>query len=102
MSIDTGHDALGHFTPGHQHVFTPGHQSEGGRPPGSPNKPYDPSKALFFERHIDSAIADRFCALVLGMMDDLGGQDNLGVGQLQLIRRCAMLSTKCEIEVAPL
>jgi len=33
----------------------------------------------------------------LGMMDDLGGQDNLAVGQLQLIRRCAMLSTKCEI-----
>jgi hypothetical protein len=28
---------------------------------------------------------------------DLGGFDNLGVGQLQLIRRCAMLCTQCEI-----
>jgi hypothetical protein len=95
-----GHDAKGRFLPGQQHgvTFTPGHQDMGGgRPPGSPNKPYDSRKELFFERHIESAIADKFCALVVGMMDDLGGQDNLMVGQLQLIRRCAMLSTRCEI-----
>jgi hypothetical protein len=69
----------------------------GGRPPGSPNKPYDSSKELFFERHIETAIADKFCDLVAGMVGDLGGWDNLAVGQLQLIRRCAMISTKCEI-----
>jgi hypothetical protein len=99
MTLNDGHDAQGRFIIGNtpSHPFAPGHEPLGGRPPGSPNKPYNDSKALFFERHIDSAIADRFCGLVLGMVDDLGGQDNLLVGQLQLIRRCAMISTQCEM-----
>src|SRR6516162_5656050 len=99
MTLYDGHDQQGRFLPGHKapHPFTPGHEPMGGRPPGSPNKPYDSSKELFFERHIETAIADKFCDLVAGMVGDLGGWDNLAVGQLQLIRRCAMISTKCEI-----
>jgi hypothetical protein len=99
MTLYDGHDKQGRFTPGQQHgiPFTHGHKFATGRPPGSPNKPYDTGKELFFERHIDSAVADRFCGLVAGIVGDLGGQDNLSHGQLQLIRRCSMISTQCEI-----
>jgi hypothetical protein len=99
MTLYDGHDQQGRFTPGQQHglPFQPGHDPMGGRPPGSPNKPFDDRKTLFLERHIETVIANKFCGLVAGLADDLGGFDNLGVGQLQLVRRCAMLGTKCEI-----
>jgi hypothetical protein len=99
MTLNAGQDQQGRFLPGHQHgvPFAPGHQSEGGRPPGSPNKPFDDRKTLFFEKHIETVIANKFCGLVEGLVGDLGGWDNLGVGQLQLVRRCAMIGTKCEI-----
>jgi hypothetical protein len=101
MTLQTGRDAQGRFTPGQQNgiPFTPGHElADGsGRPPGSPNKPYNPHKELFFERHIETVIANKFRDLVDGLVGDLGGWDELGVGQLQLVRRCAMLCTQCEI-----
>jgi hypothetical protein len=104
MTLHNDHDQRGRFTPGHQpygRPFTSSNTFATGRPPGSPNKPYDTGKELFFERHIDSAVADRFCGLVVGIVADLGGEDNLSNGELQLIRRCAMISTQCEImEVA--
>jgi hypothetical protein len=98
-SLRAGQDKHGKFMPGNSigRQFTPDHKFATGRPPGSPNKPYDAGRELFFERHIESAIADRFCSLVAGIVGDLGGQDNLSNGQLQLIRRSAMLSTHCEL-----
>jgi hypothetical protein len=94
-----GQDQTGKFAPGNGigPRFTPGHKFATGRPPGAPNKPYDAGRELFFERHIESAIADRFCSLVAGIVGDLGGQDNLSNAQLQLIRRSAMISTHCEM-----
>jgi hypothetical protein len=41
-------------------------------------------------------VANRFRSLVVSIVSDLGGQDNLSTAQLQLARRCAMISTHCE------
>ena len=63
----------------------------GGRPLGSRNKPYN---GLILEAR--SAASRRFRDLFASIVGDLGGQGALSMGELQLARRCAMLSLECE------
>jgi hypothetical protein len=47
-----------------------------------------------------SMTARRFKDLVYDIAGDLGGKDNLSTGEMQLIRRAAMLSAECERQEA--
>jgi hypothetical protein len=73
--------------------FQPGNKLGKGRPPGSRNK--DRSKP-FSELDPQSPMASRFRALLVGIVNDLGGEEMISTGQLQLAKRCAWLSTQCE------
>jgi hypothetical protein len=97
MTDNNGQDHLGRFTPGNK--------LSKGRPPGSPNKPIDPGVRIFrmeakqrlFEEESPSTTAQRFRILLAGIISDLGGEEALSIGQMQLARRCAWISTQCEI-----
>jgi hypothetical protein len=77
--------------------FTKGNKLGPGRRLGSRNRPYDTGTKLLLEGKNQSAAARRFCSLLLGIVSDLGGQDALSTGELQLARRCAQISVQCEI-----
>jgi hypothetical protein len=74
------------FVKGHK-AFSPG------RPKGAKNKPYT---ASFLEKDPGAEPTKRFLALMQRMAADLGGAENLAAGELQLIRRAAMISVQCE------
>jgi hypothetical protein len=76
--------------------FTNGNKHGRGRIVGSRNKPYDTGRRLFLEE-VQSVVATRFRSLVVSIVSDLGGQDALSAGELQLVRRCAMISVQCEV-----
>jgi hypothetical protein len=92
-----GRNQQGHFAPGNK--FGPG------RPPGAPNKPVDPGvrllrmegKQQLFEDESPSPTARRFRALLGGIISDLGGEEAISTGEMQLARRCAWISVQCEI-----
>ena len=80
MTVRNGQDARGRFARGHKLAK--------GRPLGSRNTSYTPPQALTIRRFRD---------LVGGIVRDLGGSDELSTGEMQLARRCAYISTMCEI-----
>jgi hypothetical protein len=45
---------------------------------------------------LKSPVGRRFYHLTVGIVNDLGGQEALSTGQLQLARRCAQISVECE------
>ena len=65
----------------------------GGRTPGAKNKPV---VAPWLDGDQRLAPAQRFRVLIARMATDLGGVENLSQGELQLIRRAAMISVQCE------
>jgi hypothetical protein len=81
-----GHDQRGRFTKGNKQGL--------GRPVGARNKPRDPEARL---RKAGPATVLRFHDLLGGIVNDLGGEGALSTGQQQLARRCAFISTQCEI-----
>jgi hypothetical protein len=54
-------------------------------------------KQLFLDGEVRSRASRRFRDLLAGIASDLGGVNELSVGQMQLARRCALLSVQCEI-----
>ena len=54
-------------------------------------------KQLFLDGEVRSRASRRFRDLLAGIASDLGGVNELSVGQTQLARRCALLSVQCEI-----
>jgi hypothetical protein len=68
----------------------------GGRKPGSRNKPTAIPRFVY-EDSDRSEPARKFQLLAARMALDLGGAENLSQGELQLIRRCAMISVQCEL-----
>jgi hypothetical protein len=81
-----GHDKRGRFTSG---------AGNKGRPKGSRNKP--PRSGNRQLERADHPVLLRFHELLSRIVDDLGGPDALSTGQEQLARRCAWMSTQCEI-----
>jgi hypothetical protein len=68
--------------------FSPGHGFAKGRPRGSKNKPINPPTAL---------TRRRFHTLKSGVYSDLGGYDGLSTGEIQLAKRVAYISMRCEL-----
>ena len=68
--------------------FVRGHKLATGRPFGSKNTSYTPPQAMTIRRFRD---------LTGGIVRDLGGPDELSVGEMQLARRAAYISTVCEL-----
>jgi hypothetical protein len=54
-------------------------------------------KQLFLDGEVRNRASRRFRDLLAGIASDLGGVNELSVGQMQLARRCALLSVQCEI-----
>jgi hypothetical protein len=73
--------------------FVKGNKFTTGRPRGARNKGFVPS---FLKDDPKSPPMRRFQALSNRMASDLGGVENLSAGELQLIRRAAMISVQCE------
>jgi hypothetical protein len=74
----------------------PGNKLGKGRPVGARNKKVDLGDR-FLNGDIRSPEACRFRSLLTGIINDLGGHEALSTGQLQLARRCALISTQCEL-----
>ena len=65
-----------------------------GRPAGSRNR----EKQFQFAKDGRSGISmQRFQTVYSRIANDLGGRENLTEAQLQIVRRCAMLSAQCEL-----
>jgi hypothetical protein len=74
--------------------FAKGNRIGPGRPKGARNH----ARAYPFMDESDiSAPARRFRGLMRRMVVDLGGVETLSAGQMQLIKRCAMISVACEL-----
>jgi hypothetical protein len=54
-------------------------------------------KQMFLNGEVRSKASRRFRDLFYDIASDLGGQDHLSTGQVQLARRCAMISVTCEL-----
>jgi hypothetical protein len=52
---------------------------------------------LFLDSEVRSVSSRRFRDLLVGIISDLGGQDAISTGQMQLARRCALISVQCEV-----
>jgi hypothetical protein len=75
--------------------FIKGYKGGPGRPLGSRDK-YRSGKRLRKPRHL-IPYHERFRSILNGIVSDLGGDDNMSTGQLQVARRCATLSAHCEM-----
>jgi hypothetical protein len=73
--------------------FSPGNKLGKGRPKGSPNKPL----RVFPADEPRSPVASRFRGLLADIIVDLGGEDMMSAGEMQLAKRCAWVSVQCEI-----
>jgi hypothetical protein len=73
--------------------FAPGNKLGKGRPKGSPNKPL----RVFPADDARSPVASRFGGLLADIIADLGGEDTMSAGEMQLAKRCAWVSVQCEI-----
>jgi hypothetical protein len=74
--------------------FGKGNKYGRGRPVGARNKAKD---YPFMKDGSTTISAQRFRALAHRMANDLGGRESLTEAQLQLVRRCAMISVACEL-----
>jgi hypothetical protein len=54
-------------------------------------------RTLFLNGDIRTRASRRFRDLLAAIAGDLGGVDHLSTGQMQLARRCAMISVTCEL-----
>ena len=80
--------------PNNRGRFVKGNKRSKGRPPGPSNR----AKVYPFMKDGGTTVqAQRFRALAHRMATDLGGHSSLTEAQSQLVRRCAMLSTQCEL-----
>jgi hypothetical protein len=73
--------------------FARRHKLATGRPRGARNK----AARTFFSGEVETPVAYRFRLLLDGITGDLGGKSALSTGELQIARRCAFISTQCEI-----
>jgi hypothetical protein len=79
---------------GQHGYFAKGNKLGPGRRKGARNKP---PTFKWLEDDLRLVPARRFRTLVVRMIGDLGGSENLSAGKQQLIRRCAMISVQCEL-----
>ena len=74
--------------------FSKGNRQGRGRPPGSRNKPH---MTKFPRGEGRLTYLRRFRDLLESIIGDLGGASAMSTGQVQMARRCALLSVHCEI-----
>jgi hypothetical protein len=77
--------------------FMAGNKFGSGRPRGARNKPVDTGPIIALGEEPRSPMLRRFRELLGRIIIDLGGEENLSTGELQLARRCAWISTQCEV-----
>jgi hypothetical protein len=54
-------------------------------------------RSLYLNGDVRTRASRRFRDLLAAVANDLGGADHLSTGQMQLARRCAMISVTCEL-----